>query len=135
MNNVCIDRDEEDVNMFKKEYMDYDGDTLKIRERSTDDKMIFSCNEYYVSSVVLSKEQALNLANSIIEHYKGLVEFEELPYNEEFKVVDDNSECRRGIKIKAFDNNDVLITLGDNGNGAYSKEEIEQFGFKFYLKY
>lgn len=132
MNNVCIDRDEEDVNMFKKEYMDYDGDTLKIRERSTDDKMIFSCNEYYVSSVVLSKEQALNLANSIIEHYKGLVEFEELPYNEEFKVVDDNSECRRGIKIKAFDNNDVLITLGDNGNGAYSVEEVKQFGFKFY---
>ena len=134
MNNVCIDRDEEDVNMFKKEYMDYDGDTLKIRERSTDDKMIFSCNEYYVSSVVLSKEQALNLANSIIEHYKGLIEFEELPYNEEFKVVDNNSECRRGIKIKAFDNNDVLITLGDNGNGAYSEEEIEQFGFKFYFK-
>ena len=132
MNNVCIDRDEEDVNMFKKEYMDYDGDTLKIRERSTDDKMIFSCNEYYVSSVVLSKEQALNLANSIIEHYKGLVEFEELPYNEEFKVVDDNSECRRGIKIKAFDNNDVLITLGDNGNSAYSEEEVKQFGFKFY---
>ena len=132
MNNVCIDRDEEDVNMFKKEYMDYDGDTLKIRERSTDDKMIFSCNEYYVSSVVLSKEQALNLANSIIEHYKGLVEFEELPYNEEFKVVDDNSECRIGIKIKAFDNNDVLITLGDNGNGAYSEEEVKQFGFKFY---
>ena len=132
MNNVCIDRDEEDVNMFKKEYMDYDGDTLKIRERSTDDKMIFSCNEYYVSSVVLSKEQALNLANSIIEHYKGLVEFEELPYNEEFKVVDDNSECRRGIKIKAFDNNDVLITLSDNNNGAYSKEEVKQFGFKFY---
>ena len=120
--------------MFKKEYMDYDGDTLKIKERSTDDKMIFSCNEYYVSSVVLSKEQALDLANSIIEHYKGLVEFEELPYNEEFKVVDDNSECRRGIKIKAFDNNDVLITLGDNGNGAYSEEEIEQFGFKFYFK-
>lgn len=135
MNNVCIDRDEEDVNMFKKEYMDYDGDTLKIRERSTDDKMIFSCNEYYVSSVVLSKEQALDLANSIIEHYEGLIEFEELPYNEEFKVVDYNSECRRGIKIKAFDNNDVLITLGDNGNGAYSKEEIEQFGFKFYFKY
>ena len=132
MNNVCIDRDEEDVNMFKKEYMDYDRDTLKIRERSTDDKMIFSCNEYYVSSVVLSKEQALNLANSIIEHYKGLVEFEELPYNEEFKVVDDNSECRRGIKIKAFDDNDVLITLGDNGNGAYSEEEVKQFGFKFY---
>ena len=132
MNNVCIDRDGEDVNMFKKEYMDYDGDTLKIRERSTDDKMIFSCNEYYVSSVVLSKEQALDLANSIIEHYKGLVEFEELPYNEEFKVVDDNSECRRGIKIKAFDNNDVLITLGDNGNGAYSEEEVKQFGFKFY---
>ena len=132
MNNVCIDRNEEDVNMFKKEYMDYDGDTLKIRERSTDDKMIFSCNEYYVSSVVLSKEQALNLANSIIEHYKGLVEFEELPYNEEFKVVDDNSECRRGIKIKAFDNNDVLITLGDNGNGGYSEEEVKQFGFKFY---
>ena len=132
MNNVCIDRDEEDVNMFKKEYMDYDGDTLKIRERSTDDKMIFSCNEIYVSSVVLSKEQALNLANSIIEHYKGLVEFEELPYNEEFKVVDDNSECRRGIKIKAFDNNDVLITLGDNGNSAYSEEEVKQFGFKFY---
>ena len=132
MNNVCIDRDEEDVNMFKKEYMDYDGDTLKIRERSTDDKMIFSCNEYYVSSVVLSKKQALDLANSIIEHYKGLVEFEELPYNEEFKVVDDNSECRRGIKIKAFDNNDVLITLGDNGNGAYSEEEVKQFGFKFY---
>ena len=132
MNNVCIDRDEEDVNMFKKEYMDYDGDTLKIRERSTDDKMIFSCNEYYVSSVVLSKEQALDLANSIIEHYKGLVEFEELPYNEEFKVVDDNSECRRGIKIKAFDNNDVLITLGDNGTGAYSEEEVKQFGFKFY---
>ena len=132
MNNVCIDRDEEDVNMFKKEYMDYDGDTLKIRERSTDDKMIFSCNEIYVSSVVLSKEQALDLANSIIEHYKGLVEFEELPYNEEFKVVDDNSECRRGIKIKAFDNNDVLITLGDNGNGAYSEEEAKQFGFKFY---
>ena len=134
MNNVCIDRDEEDVNMFKKEYMDYDGDTLKIRERSTDDKMIFSCNEYYVSSVVLSKEQALDLANSIIEHYEGLIEFEELPYNEEFKVVDNNSECRRGIKIKAFDNNDVLITLGDNGNGAYSEEEIEQFGFKFYFK-
>ena len=132
MNNVCIDRNEEDVNMFKKEYMDYDGDTLKIRERSTDDKMIFSCNEYYVSSVVLSKEQALNLANSIIEHYKGLVEFKELPYNEEFKVVDDNSECRRGIKIKAFDNNDVLITLSDNGNGAYSEEEVKQFGFKFY---
>ena len=132
MNNVCIDRDEEDVNMFKKEYMDYDGDTLKIRERSTDDKMIFSCNEYYVSSVVLSKEQALNLANSIIEHYKGLVEFEELPYNEEFKVVDDNSDEYRGIKIKAFDNNDVLITLGDNGNGAYSEEEVKQFGFKFY---
>ena len=132
MNNVCIDRDEEDVNMFKKEYMDYDGDTLKIKERSTDDKMIFSCNEYYVSSVVLSKEQALDLANSIIEHYKGLVEFEELPYNEEFKVVDDNSECRRGIKIKAFDNNDVLITLSDNGNGAYSEEEVKQFGFKFY---
>ena len=132
MNNVCIDRDEEDVNMFKKEYMDYDGDTLKIRERSTDDKMIFSCNEYYVSSVVLSKEQALDLANSIIEHYEGLVEFEELPYNEEFKVVDDNSECRRGIKIKAFDNNDVLITLGDNGNSAYSEEEVKQFGFKFY---
>ena len=132
MNNVCIDRDEEDVNMFKKEYMDYDGDTLKIRERSTDDKMIFSCNEYYVSSVVLSKEQALDLANSIIEHYKGLVEFEELPYNEEFKVVDDNSECKRGIKIKAFDNNDVLITLGDNGNSAYSEEEVKQFGFKFY---
>ena len=132
MNNVCIDRDEEDVNMFKKEYMDYDGDTLKIRERSTDDKMIFSCNEYYVSSVVLSKEQALDLANSIIEYYKGLVEFEELPYNEEFKVVDDNSECRRGIKIKAFDNNDVLITLGDNGNGAYSEEEVKRFGFKFY---
>ena len=120
--------------MFKKEYMDYDGDTLKIKERSTDDKMIFSCNEYYVSSVVLSKEQALDLANSIIEHYEGLIEFEELPYNEEFKVVDDNSECRRGIKIKAFDNNDVLITLGDNGNGAYSEEEIEQFGFKFYFK-
>ena len=132
MNNVCIDRDEEDVNMFKKEYMDYDGDTLKIRERSTDDKMIFSCNEYYVSSVVLSKEQALDLANSIIEHYKGLVEFEELPYNEEFKVVDDNSDEYRGIKIKAFDNNDVLITLGDNGNGAYSEEEVKQFGFKFY---
>ena len=132
MNNVCIDRDEEDVNMFKKEYMDYDGDTLKIRERSTDDKMIFSCNEYYVSSVVLSKEQALDLANSIIEHYKGLVEFEELPYNEEFKVVDDNSECRRGIKIKAFDNNDVLITLGDNGTGAYSEEEVKQLGFKLY---
>lgn len=132
MNNVCIDRDEEDVNMFKKEYEDYDGDTLKIRERSTDDKMIFSCNEYYVSSVVLSKEQALNLANSIIEHYKGLVEFEELPYNEEFKVVDDNSDEYRGIKIKAFDNNDVLITLGDNGNGAYSEEEVKQFGFKFY---
>lgn len=132
MNNVCIDRDEEDINMFKKEYMDYDGDTLKIKERSTDDKMIFSCNEYYISSVVLSKEQALDLANSIIEHYKGLVEFEELPYNEEFKVVDDNSECRRGIKIKAFDNNDVLITLGDNGNGAYSVEEVERFGFKFY---
>lgn len=120
--------------MFKKEYMDYDGDTLKIKERSTDDKMIFSCNEYYVSSVVLSKEQALDLANSIIEHYEGLIEFEELPYNEEFKVVDNNSECRRGIKIKAFDNNDVLITLGDNGNGAYSEEEIEQFGFKFYFK-
>ena len=132
MNNVCIDRDEEDVNMFKKEYMDYDGDTLKIKERSTDDKMIFSCNEYYVSSVVLSKEQALDLANSIIEHYKGLVEFEELPYNEEFKVVDDNSDEYRGIKIKAFDNNDVLITLGDNGNGAYSEEEVKQFGFKFY---
>ena len=132
MNNVCIDRDEEDVNMFKKEYIDYDGDTLKIRERSTDDKMIFSCNEYYVSSVVLSKEQALDLANSIIEHYKGLVEFEELPYNEEFKVVDDNSDEYRGIKIKAFDNNDVLITLGDNGNGAYSEEEVKQFGFKFY---
>ena len=134
MNNVCIDRNEEDVNMFKKEYMDYDGDTLKIRERSTDDKMIFSCNEYYVSSVVLSKEQALDLANSIIEHYEGLVEFEELPYNEEFKVVDDNSECRRGIKIKAFDNNDVLITLSDNGNGAYSEEEVKRYGFKFYLK-
>ena len=132
MNNVCIDRDEEDVNMFKKEYIDYDGDTLKIRERSTDDKMIFSCNEYYVSSVVLSKEQALDLANSIIEHYKGLVEFEELPYNEEFKVVDDNSDEYRGIKIKAFDNNDVLITLGDNGNVAYSEEEVKQFGFKFY---
>ena len=132
MNNVCIDRDEEDVNMFKKEYMDYDGDTLKIRERSTDDKMIFSCNEYYVSSVVLSKEQALDLANSIIEYYKGLVEFEELPYNEEFKVVDDNSECRRGIKIKAFDNNDVLITLSDNDNVAYSEEEIKRYGFKFY---
>ena len=132
MNNVCIDRDEEDVNMFKKEYMDYDGDTLKIKERSTDDKMIFSCNEYYVSSVVLSKEQALDLANSIIEHYEGLVEFEELPYNEEFKVVDDNSDEYRGIKIKAFDNNDVLITLGDNGNGAYSEEEVKQFGFKFY---
>ena len=132
MNNVCIDRDEEDVNMFKKEYMDYDGDTLKIRERSTDDKMIFSCNEYYVSSVVLSKEQALDLANSIIEHYKGLVEFEELPYNEEFKVVDDNSDEYRGIKIKAFDNNDVLITLSDNNNVAYSKEEVKQFGFKFY---
>ena len=132
MNNVCIDRDEEDIIMFKKEYMDYDGDTLKIKERSTDDKMIFSCNEYYVSSVVLSKEQALDLANSIIEHYKGLVEFEELPYNEEFKVVDDNSDEYRGIKIKAFDNNDVLITLGDNGNGAYSEEEVKQFGFKFY---
>ena len=129
MNNVCIDRDEEDVNMFKKEYMDYDGDTLKIRERSTDDKMIFSCN---VSSVVLSKEQALDLANSIIEHYKGLVEFEELPYNEEFKVVDDNSDEYRGIKIKAFDNNDVLITLSDNNNVAYSEEEVKQFGFKFY---
>ena len=131
MNNVCIDRDEEDVNMFKKEYMDYDGDTLKIKERSTDDKMVFSCNEYYVSSVVLSKEQALNLANSIIEHYKGLVEFEELPYNEEFRVVDGNSEYR-GIKIKAFDNKDVLITLGNNCYGACSEEEVEQFGFKFY---
>ena len=118
--------------MFKKEYMDYDRDTLKIKERSTDDKMIFSCNEYYVSSVVLLKEQALDLANSIIEHYEGLVEFEELPYNEEFKVVDDNSECRRGIKIKAFDNNDILITLSNNDNVAYSEEEVKQFGFKFY---
>lgn len=58
----------EDVNMFKKEYMDYDGDTLKIRERSADDKMMFLCNEIYVSRVVLSKEQALDLANSIIKH-------------------------------------------------------------------
>ena len=117
--------------MFKKEYMDYEGDTLKIRERSADDKMIFSCNEIYVSSAVLSKEQALDLANSIIKHYEGLVEFKELPYNEEFKVIDDNSECKRGIKIKAFDNNDVLITLSDNNNVAYSEEEVKQFGFKF----
>ena len=114
MNNVCIDRDEEDVNMFKKEYMDYDGDTLKIRERSTDDKMIFSCNEIYVSSVVLSKEQALNLANSIIEHYKGLVEFEELPYNEEFKVVDDNSECRMIMPEEVGNLTNLL--LSDAGN-------------------
>lgn len=113
--------------MFKKEYMGYDGDALKIRERSTDDKLIFSCDEVHVSSVVLSKEQALNLANSIIEHYEGLVEFEELPYNEEFRVVDGGSECR-GIKIRA------LITLGDNGNSVYSEEEIKKIGFKFYLK-
>ena len=45
----------EDVNMFKKEYMDYDGDTLKIKECSADE-MLFSCNEIHVSSVVLSKE-------------------------------------------------------------------------------
>ena len=118
--------------MFKKEYMDYDGDTLKIRERSADDKMMFLCNEIYVSRVVLSKEQALDLANSIIKHYEGLVKFKELPYNEEFKVIDDNnSERMRGIKIKAFDNNDVLITLSDNNNVAYSEEEVKQFGFKF----
>ena len=108
--------------MFKKEYIDYEGDTLKIRERSADDKMIFSCNEIYVSSVVLSKEQALDLANSIIKHYEGLVEF---------KVIDDNSECRRGIKIKAFDSNDVLIILSNNDIIAYSEEEVKQFGFKF----
>lgn len=118
--------------MFKKEYMDYDGDTLKIRERSVDDKMMFLCNEIYLSRVVLSKEQALDLANSIIKHYEGLVEFKELPYNEEFKVIDDNnSERMRGIKIKAFDNNDVLITLSDDNNIAYSEEEVKQFGFKF----
>ena len=109
--------------MFKKEYMDYDGDTLKIRERSADDKLMFLCNEIYVSRVVLSKEQALDLANSIIKHYEGLVEF---------KVIDNNnSERMRGIKIKAFDNNDVLITLSDDNNIAYSEEEVKQFGFKF----
>ena len=54
-----------------------------------------------------------------------------MPYNEEFKVIDCNFECRRGIKIKAFDNNDVLITLSDNNNVAYSEEEVKQFGFKF----